>query len=179
MAKKLEKQFNEIASESKQSKGTSANVDMSANEAKAQKELTAREKVDAYLINHAVEHYCAATGEDPEDVRTKLESIKAAEDGTYYLFTAPVFDKDTTPEKWEELNPTCIKADKPYKTQWYKRALTVGSAVGVCRLLSALERYDEDRAKADAKRDKDIESLAKVYGLTADKLRELLESANK
>ena len=173
MVKNLEKTINEIANENKQSKATSANVDMSANEVKAQKELTDREKVDAFLTNNAISHYCAATGKSIGEITAKLESISTSEKGTYYLFTAPTFDEKTTQESWEKENSSCIRVEKFYKNQWYKRALTVGSAIGVCRLINALERYEEDKEKSEDRKEKKFEEVAKLLGVSVDALKAL------
>lgn len=120
-------------------------------------ELTTTEQLNAYLMNHAVEHYCAALGEDEEEVNTILAACKK-EEGEYWLFTQPAIDgkkADGTPlptrEEWEKANTSAVRVDMLAGKQWYKRPFVIGDARGVKSIVNAYERYNEAVAGAQKK----------------------------
>lgn len=131
-------------------------------------ELSQSEILNAYLANHAVEHFCAALGENEEEINEVLESCKK-EEGVYWLFTQPAIDgtkADGTPlptrEEWEKLNPEAVRVDNLAGKQWYKRPFVIGDARGVKSVVNAFDRYED--AKAGAK--KKVANMAEG-GLTA------------
>ena len=110
-------------------------------------ELSASDMLNAYLANHAIEHYCAALGEDVDEITAILNECKK-EDGVYWLYTQPAIDgkkADGTPlptqEEWEKANTEAIRADKIVGKQWYKRPFTLGDARGVKSIINGYDRY--------------------------------------
>lgn len=119
-------------------------------------ELTQSEILNAYLANHAVEHFCAALNEDKEDIENILAGCKK-EDGVYWLYTQPAIDgmkADGEPlptrEEWEKLNPAAVRVENLAGKQWYKRPFVIGDARGVKSVVNAFDRYQD--AKAGAKK---------------------------
>ena len=131
-------------------------------------ELSQSEILNAYLANHAVEHYCAALGEDEDCVNEVLTECEK-EEGVYWLYTQPAIDgtkADGNPlptrEEWESLNPAAVCIDNFAGKQWYKRPFVVGDARGVKSIVNAFARYQY--AKNGAK--KKVQNMAEG-GLTA------------
>lgn len=137
------------------------NVKVAIEEAR---ELSTRERVSAYLANHATEHYCAATGEDSNNISSILENCKK-EDGVYWLYTSPAIGgtrKDGKPnptrEEWEKLNNGAVRVANIAGKQWYKKAYTIDDACGVLTVVNGYNRYNE--AKDGAK--KKVANMAEI-----------------
>ena len=125
-------------------------------------ELSQSEILNAYLANHAVEHYCAALNENAEEVEDVLAECKK-EEGVYWLYTQPAIDgkkSDGTPlptrEEWERLNTEAVRVDNLAGKQWYKRPFVIGDARGVKSVVNAFDRYQD--AKDGAK--KKVQNMA-------------------
>ena len=67
------------------------NVENVKNAVESGNELSQSEILNAYLANHAVEHYCAALNENEQEVNETLATCKK-EEGEYWLFTQPAID---------------------------------------------------------------------------------------
>lgn len=144
------------------------NVENVKNAVESGNELTQSEILNAYLANHAIEHYCAALNENKEEINNVLAECKK-EEGIYWLYTQPAIDgvkSDGTPlptrEEWESLNTEAVRVDNLAGKQWYKRPFVIGDARGVKSVVNAFERYAD--AKAGAK--KKVANMAEG-GLTA------------
>lgn len=131
-------------------------------------ELSQSEILNAYMANHAVDHFCAALGESEDEINEVLKSCEK-EKGVYWLYTQPAIDgakADGTPlptrEEWEKLNPEAVRVDNLAGKQWYKRPFVIGDARGVKSVVNAFDRYED--AKAGAK--KKVANMAEG-GLTA------------
>lgn len=120
----------------------------SANQAiEAARELTISERIRAYMTNHAVEHYCAATGANVDDVNAILESCKK-EDGVYFRYTCPAIGgtnsdgkPNPTQEEWERANKGAIRCDVLDSKQWYKKATTITDATTVRAIVASAANY--------------------------------------
>ena len=150
------------------------NVENVKNAIESGNELTKSEIINAYLANHAVEHYCEALKENNEEIENILEECKK-EEGIYWLYTQPAIDgtkADGTPlptrEEWERLNPEAVKVDKLAGKQWYKRPFVIGDARGVKSVVSAFDRYEDAKAGAQKKVD-DMAKGGKVAFATMTK----------
>lgn len=144
------------------------NVENVKNAIESGNDLTQSEILNAYLANHAVEHFCAALNENEEEVSAILAECKK-EEGVYWLYTQPAIDGKKadgtqlpTREEWEKLNPEAVRVDNLAGKQWYKRPFVIGDARGVKSVVNAFDRYED--AKAGAK--KKVENMAEG-GLTA------------
>jgi len=144
------------------------NIENVKNAIESGNELSQSEILNAYMANHAIEHYCAALNENKEEVSTILEECKK-EEGVYWLYTQPAIDgtkSDGTPlptrEEWESLNKEAARVDNLAGKQWYKRPFVIGDARGVKSVVNAFDRYQD--AKAGAK--KKVANMAEG-GLTA------------
>lgn len=144
------------------------NVENVKNAIESGNELSQSEILNAYLANHAVEHYCAALNENADEIKNVLAECKK-EEGVYWLYTQPAIDgnkSDGTPlptrEEWEKLNPEAVKVDNLAGKQWYKRPFIIGDARGVKSVVNAYDRYAD--AKVGAK--KKVANMAEG-GLTA------------
>lgn len=139
------------------------NIESVKNQIESGNELSQSEILNAYLANHAVEHFCAALNENEEEVSAILAECKK-EEGIYWLYTQPAIDgtkADGTPlptrEEWEELNTEAVRVDNLAGKQWYKRPFVIGDARGVKSVVNAFDRYED--AKAGAK--KKVANMAK------------------
>lgn len=144
------------------------NVENVKNAIESGNELSQSEILNAYLANHAVEHYCAALNENQEEVENVLAECKK-EDGIYWLYTQPAIDGKKsdgtdlpTREEWEGLNTEAVRVDNLAGKQWYKRPFVIGDARGVKSVVNAFARYQD--AKDGAK--KKVANMAEG-GLTA------------
>ena len=144
------------------------NIENVKNAIESGSELSQSEILNAYLSNHAVEHYCAALNENEEEVSAILAECKK-EEGIYWLYTQPAIDgtkSDGTPlptrEEWESLNTEAVRVDNLAGKQWYKRPFVIGDARGVKSVVNAFARYQD--AKDGAK--KKVANMAEG-GLTA------------
>lgn len=124
-----------------------ANVENTKAAIENENEMSASDMLNAYLANHAVEHYCAALDENEEEISSILEECKK-EAGVYWLYTQPAIDgkkADGTPlptqEEWEKANPESVRVDKIVGKQWYKRPFTLGDARGVKSIINGYDRY--------------------------------------
>lgn len=138
------------------------NIESVKNAVESGNELTQSEILNAYLANHAVEHYCAALNENEDEVNEVLAACKK-EEGIYWLFTQPAIDgkkADGTPlptrEEWERLNTEAVRVDNLAGKQWYKRPFVIGDARGVKSVVNAYARYQD--AKDGAK--KKVQNMA-------------------
>jgi len=140
-------------------------------------ELTESETLNAYLANHAVEHYCAALNENEQEVNDILAACKK-EEGEYWLYTQPAIDgkkADGTPlptrEDWEKANSSAVRVDNLAGKQWYKRPFVIGDARGVKSIVNAFARYNEAKEGAKKKVDNLLEATAKVLGISVEQLK--------
>ena len=176
---KTEKMFAVIANENKQVKATSANVDLSAGEVAASKELTESEKINAYLRAHAIEHYCAAVGADIQDITAVIDSCEK-EAGVNWLYTAPKFDKEHTREEWEKQNTGAVFVENLGGQEWFKRPFVYGDARGIRSLVNACNRYADEQKNAQKrlqkKGDNGLEALNILAQQNGMDLRTYLES---
>lgn len=157
-----------MANNKKNDNAVVENVENVKNAVESGNELTQSEILNAYLANHAVEHFCAALNENEEEIKNVLAECKK-EEGIYWLYTQPSIDgtkADGTPlptrEEWESLNTEAVRVDNLAGKQWYKRPFVIGDARGVKSVVNAFDRYAD--AKAGAK--KKVANMAEG-GLTA------------
>ena len=157
-----------MANNKKNDNAVVENVENVKNAIESGNELSQSEILNAYLANHAVEHFCAALNENQEEVESILAECKK-EEGIYWLYTQPAIDgtkADGTPlptrEEWEGLNTEAVRVDNLAGKQWYKRPFVIGDARGVKSVVNAYDRYAD--AKAGAK--KKVANMAEG-GLTA------------
>lgn len=142
-------------------------------------ELTRSQILDAYLTNHAVEHYCAAlnlSADERTEVEKVLESIKK-EEGIYWLYTQPAVDGKNakgeslpTSDEWLTQNEGAVRVAKLAGKQWFKRPYTLGSLKGVNQLVSGFARYLEDKEGAKEREQKKLEAAAAVLGVSVEQL---------
>ena len=121
------------------------------------RELTISEKIRAYLANHAVEHYCAAVGAEPDEVEKILEYCKK-EEGVYWRFTCPVIGgtnadgkPNPTKEQWEACNKGAVRCDVMDSKQWYKKATTLADASTVRAIVASYGNYADAKEKGKAR----------------------------
>lgn len=145
-----------MANNKKNDNAVVENVENVKNAIESGNELSQSEILNAYLANHAVEHFCAALNENEEEVNAILTECKK-EEGIYWLYTQPAIDgtkADGTPlptrEEWESLNTEAVRVDNLAGKQWYKRPFVIGDARGVKSVVNAFDRYQD--AKAGAKK---------------------------
>ena len=157
-----------MANNKKNDNAVVENVENVKNAVESGNELTQSEILNAYLANHAVEHFCAALNENEEEIKNVLAECKK-EEGIYWLYTQPSIDgtkADGTPlptrEERESLNTEAVRVDNLAGKQWYKRPFVIGDARGVKSVVNAFDRYAD--AKAGAK--KKVANMAEG-GLTA------------
>ena len=124
-----------------------ANIENTKAAIENENELSASDMLNAYLANHAVEHYCDALDENAEEINAILEECKK-ENGIYWLYTQPAIDgkkADGTPlptqEEWEKANTEAVGVAKIVGKQWYKRPFTLGDARGVKSIINGYDRY--------------------------------------
>ncbi len=180
MKKNLEKQFNEIANESKKANTTTKNVDMSQVETESAKELTESERLNAYMALHAVEHYCAALGADEAEISAILKETETA-NGENFVYTSPKFDETHTREEWIKSYPYAISLGKLGGVEWFKRTFVIGDARGVKTVVNSFNRYNAEiknaQKRTEKKADNGIEALrilAEQKGITlAEYLKEI------
>ncbi len=132
------------------------NEDLVKDAIESGEELSQSERLNAYLANHAVEHFCAALNEEEEEINSILEACEK-EEGIYWCYTQPAIDgkkADGTPlptrEEWEKDNTSAVRVDNLAGKQWYKKPFTIGDARGVRTIVSAYGRYMD--AKDGAKK---------------------------
>ncbi len=153
------------------------NIENVKNAIEQGNELTTSEMLNAYLANHAVEHYCAALSENEQEVNEILAACKK-EEGEYWLFTQPAIDgkkADGTPlptrEEWEKQNPAAVRVDNLAGKQWYKRPFVIGDARGVRSIVNAYDRYNDALAGAQKKVDNTLATAAAILGVTVEQLK--------
>lgn len=163
--------FTAIANENKKVNTTTANVDLSVIENSA-KDLTDSERLNAYLANHAVEHYCAALNADSNEIENTLQECEK-ESGVYWLYTAPKFDADHKKEDCEKQNSSAIFVANLGGQDWFKRPFVIGDARGVRSIVNAYNRYNSECENAEKRTQKKaaagldaIRLLAEREGLT-------------
>lgn len=163
--------FTAIANENKKVNTTSANVDLSVIENSA-KDLTDSERLNAYLANHAVEHYCAALNADSNEVENILQECEK-ESGIYWLYTAPKFDAEHTRDDWQKQNSSAIFVANLGGQDWFKRPFVIGDARGVRSIVNAYNRYNAECVNAEKRMEKKatagleaIRILAEREGMT-------------
>lgn len=123
------------------------------------KELTISEKIRAYLANHAVEHYCEATGADAAEVEGILSACaKKGEEGLYWRYTCPVIGgtnadgkPNPTKEQWEACNKGAVRCDVMDSKQWYKKATSLVDASTVRAIVASYGNYADAKEKGKAR----------------------------
>ena len=140
-------------------------------------EMSESEILNAYLSNHAVEHYCAALHADANATESILQ-VCAKEDGVYWLYTQPAIGgkrsdgKDNpTREEWESLNPAAVYVDTLAGKLWYKRPFVIGDARGVRSIVNGYNNYNDAVAGAQRKVDNLLAATAAIYGLSIEELK--------
>lgn len=174
-----EKDFTAIANENKKVNTTTKNVEMMEVETESAKELTESEKLNAYLANHAVDHYCAALHQDSEDITDILAECEK-ESGIYWVFTNPKFDAEHTREMWLKSYPSAVSLGKLGGNEWFKRPFVIGDARGVKTVVNSYNRYQSELANAQKRTEKKalsgidaLKILAEQNGMTlAEYLKE-------
>jgi len=163
----------------KKSENILENVESVKNAVESGNELTQSEILNAYLANHAVEHYCAALNENEDEVNEVLAACKK-EEGIYWLFTQPAIDgkkADGTPlptrEEWERLNTEAVRVDNLAGKQWYKRPFVIGDARGVKSVVNAYDRYQSAIDGAAKKVDNTLAAAAAILGVSVEELKAL------
>ena len=155
------------------------NIESVKNAVESGNELTQSEILNAYLANHAVEHYCAALNENEDEVNEVLAACKK-EEGIYWLYTQPAIDgkkADGTPlptrEEWERLNTEAVRVDNLAGKQWYKRPFVIGDARGVKSVVNAYDRYQSAIDGAAKKVDNTLAAAAAILGVSVEELKVL------
>ena len=155
------------------------NIESVKNAVESGNELTQSEILNAYLANHAVEHYCAALNENEEEVSEVLAACKK-EEGIYWLYTQPAIDgkkADGTPlptrEEWERLNTEAVRVDNLAGKQWYKRPFVIGDARGVKSVVNAYDRYQSAIDGAAKMVDNTLAAAAAILGVSVEELKAL------
>lgn len=155
------------------------NIESVKNAVESGNELTQSEILNAYLANHAVEHYCAALNENEQEVSEVLAACKK-EEGIYWLYTQPAIDgkkADGTPlptrEEWERLNTEAVRVDNLAGKQWYKRPFVIGDARGVKSVVNAYDRYQSAIDGAAKKVDNTLAAAAAILGVSVEELKAL------
>lgn len=155
------------------------NIESVKNAVESGNELTQSEILNAYLANHAVEHYCAALNENEDEVGEVLAACKK-EEGIYWLYTQPAIDgkkADGTPlptrEEWERLNTEAVRVDNLAGKQWYKRPFVIGDARGVKSVVNAYDRYQSAIDGAAKKVDNTLSAAAAILGVSVEELKAL------
>lgn len=163
----------------KKSENILENVENVKNAIESNNELSQSEILNAYLANHAVEHYCAALNENEDEVNEVLAACKK-EEGIYWLFTQPAIDgkkADGTPlptrEEWERLNTEAVRVDNLAGKQWYKRPFVIGDARGVKSVVNAYDRYQSAIDGAAKKVDNTLAAAAAILGVSVEELKAL------
>ena len=127
------------------------NLETTKNLIEEGKELSMREKVAAYMANHAAEHFAAACNDvELSDVEELLSNTKK-EEGVYWVYTCPVIGgtnsktgkPNPTKEEWESANPDAVRVDNLAGRQWYKKPKTLSDATDIVQLASGWNRYND------------------------------------
>ena len=159
--------FSAIANENKKVNATTANVDLSLIENSA-KDLTDSERLNAYLANHAVEHYCDALNADSNEIENTLQECEK-ENGVYWLYTAPKFDAEHKKEDWQAQNPSAIFVANLGGQDWFKRPFVIGDARGVRSIVNAYNRYNSECENAEKRTQKKAAAGLDAIRLLADR----------
>ncbi len=145
------------------------------------RELSMREKVAAYMANHAAEHFAAACNDvELEDVEELLANTKK-EEGVYWLFTCPVIGgtnsktgkPNPTKEEWESANPDAVRVDNLAGRQWYKKPKTLNDATDIVTIASGWNRYNDAIEGAEKKVENTLSAAAAILGITVEELKAL------
>lgn len=163
----------------KKSENILENVENVKNAIESNNELSQSEILNAYLANHAVEHYCSALNENEDEVNEVLAACKK-EEGIYWLYTQPAIDgkkADGTPlptrEEWERLNTEAVRVDNLAGKQWYKRPFVIGDARGVKSVVNAFDRYQSAIDGAAKKVDNTLAAASAILGVSVEELKAL------
>lgn len=139
-------------------------------------ELTVSQTINAFLANHAVEHYCAAVGADVENVQVSLDSCRK-EEGVHWLYTCPAIDgknsdgsAQPTKQEWKEKNPAAVEVGNINGKCWFKRPFVIGDARGVRSVIAALDNYTEAKRTAKEREAAKIAAAAAVLGVDVETL---------
>lgn len=145
------------------------------------RELSMREKVAAYMANHAAEHFAAACNDvELSDVEELLNNTKK-EEGVYWVFTCPVIGgtnsktgkPNPTKEEWEAANPDAVRVDNLAGRQWYKKPKTLSDATDIVQLASGWNRYNDAIEGAEKKVENTLAAAAAILGITVEELKAL------
>ena len=142
-------------------------------------ELSIRDKVAGYLANHAIEHYCAATGEDVAEITAILEKVEK-ESGIYWRFTCPAIggqnskgENNPTEDEWMKNNPDAVRVDKIAGKQWFKKPTTLNDALSVRSIVAAYDNYQAAIVGAKKKVDNTLSAAAAILGISVEQLKAL------
>ena len=143
-------------------------------------ELSIREKVAGYLANHALEHYCAATGEDETEISAILSECEK-ETGIYWRYTCPAIggtnsrgEKNPTEAEWMKTNPDAVRVDNIAGRQWFKKPTTLADALTIRSIVASYDNYQVAVAGAKKKVENTLEATARIAGLSVEELKEKL-----
>lgn len=143
------------------------------------RELSIREKVAAYMANHAAEHFAAACNDvELSDVEELLSNTKK-EEGVYWVFTCPVIGGNNsktgkpnpTKEEWENLNPDAVRVDNLAGRQWYKKPRTIADASDIVIIASGWNRYNDAIEGAEKKVENTLAAAAAMLGISIEELK--------
>ena len=136
-----------------------ANIEATKLAIEEGKELSMRERVAAYMANHAAEHFAAACNDvELSDVEKLLKNTKK-EEGVYWVYTCPVIGgtnsktgkPNPTKEEWESANTDAVRVDNLAGRQWYKKPKTLSNATDIVQLASGWNRYNDAKEGAQKK----------------------------
>lgn len=143
-------------------------------------ELSIRDKVAGFLANHAVEHYCAATGEDSEEIKAILSECEK-ESGIYWRYTCPVIggtnsrgEKNPTEDEWMKTNTDAVRVDNIAGRQWFKKPVTLADALTIRSIVASYDNYQAAVSGAKKKVENTLEATARIAGLSVEELKERL-----
>lgn len=152
------------------------NVESTKTAIEQGEELTMAQTINAYLANHAVEHYCAAVGVEVEAVQYCLDLCQK-EEGVWWLYTCPAIDgtnsdgsQQPTKSQWKEKNPAAVEIGCINGKVWFKRPFIIGDARGVRSVVAALDNYTEAKRTAKEREAAKIAAAAAVLGVDVETL---------
>lgn len=153
-----------------------ANVETAKVAIENETEMSQSQVINAWLANHAIEHYCAAVGADVSEISGKVASCEK-EAGVHWLYTCPAIDgkksdgtKLPTKEEWKKSNPEAVEIGMINGKCWFKRPFIIGDARGVRSIIAALDNYTNAKQGAKEREAAKIAAAAAVLGVDVETL---------
>lgn len=153
------------------------NVENTKSAIESATELSVREKVAGYLANHAVEHYCAATGESVEEITAILSECEK-ESGIYWRYTCPAIggqnsrgENNPTESEWMKQNPDAVRVDKLAGKQWFKKPTTLADALTIRSIVASYDNYQSAIAGAQKRVENTLAAAALIAGCSVEELK--------